>query len=140
MGFLRFLPLALFAGASTLHAATITVNTTVDQDGTGATACALREAIVAARDNVAYGGCIAGTASDTIVLSAGTYNLLQPDLSAELRARKVATLTDTAPEAIAAGNVGCLMQIGAGTALPVVHTVELLDWATGGPRPAALGG
>ena len=72
--------------------------------------------------------------------SAGTYNLLQPDLSAELRARKVATLTDTAPEAIAAGNVGCLMQIGAGTALPVVHTVELLDWATGGPRPAALGG
>ena len=72
--------------------------------------------------------------------SAGTYNLLQPDLSAELRARKVATLTDTAPEAIAAGNVGCLLQIGAGTALPVVHTVELLDWATGGPRPAALGG
>ena len=75
MRFLRFLPLVLFAGASTLHAATITVNTTVDQDGTGASACALREAIVAARDNVAYGGCIAGTASDTIVLSAGTYNL-----------------------------------------------------------------
>ena len=72
--------------------------------------------------------------------SAGTYNLLQPVLSAELRARKVATLTDTAPEAIAAGNIGCLMQIGAGTPLPVVHTVELLDWATGGPRPGSLPG
>ena len=58
----------------------------------------------------------------------------------DVRARKVATLTDTAPEAIAAGNIGCLMQIGAGTPLPVVHTVELLDWATGGPRPGSLPG
>jgi glycolate oxidase iron-sulfur subunit len=70
--------------------------------------------------------------------SAGTYNLLQPKISAELKARKVATLEATAPEVIAAGNIGCMMQIGAGTGLPVVHTVELLDWATGGPQPRAL--
>ncbi len=70
--------------------------------------------------------------------SAGTYNLLQPALSAELRRRKVATLEAKAPQVIAAGNLGCMMQIGAGTAVPVVHTVELLDWATGGPVPRAL--
>ncbi|WP_372800832.1 glycolate oxidase subunit GlcF [Paracoccus seriniphilus] len=70
--------------------------------------------------------------------SAGTYNLLQPELSQELRARKVATLEGTTPEIIAAGNIGCMMQIGGATALPVVHTVELLDWATGGPRPRGL--
>lgn len=70
--------------------------------------------------------------------SAGTYNLLQPKISAELKARKVATLEATAPEVIAAGNIGCMMQIGSGTGLPVVHTVELLDWATGGPKPRAL--
>ncbi|MBU3031823.1 glycolate oxidase subunit GlcF [Paracoccus marinaquae] len=71
--------------------------------------------------------------------SAGTYNLLQPELSAELRRRKVATLEATAPQIIAAGNIGCMMQIGGGTAVPVVHTVQLLDWATGGPRPPGLG-
>ncbi len=71
--------------------------------------------------------------------SAGTYNLLQPEISGELRARKVATLEETAPEVIAAGNIGCMLQIGSGTKVPVVHTAELLDWATGGPRPAALG-
>jgi glycolate oxidase iron-sulfur subunit len=71
--------------------------------------------------------------------SAGTYNLLQPEISGELRARKVATLEATAPEVIAAGNIGCMVQIGSGTGVPVVHTAELLDWATGGPRPAALG-
>ena len=71
--------------------------------------------------------------------SAGTYNLLQPEISAELRQRKVATLEEKAPQVIAAGNIGCMMQIGAGTSVPVVHTVELLDWATGGPRPQALG-
>ncbi len=70
--------------------------------------------------------------------SAGTYNLMQPVISEQLRDRKVATLTATAPDVIAAGNIGCMMQIGSGTALPVVHTVELLDWATGGPRPAAM--
>jgi glycolate oxidase iron-sulfur subunit len=70
--------------------------------------------------------------------SAGTYNLLQPEISARLRARKVATLEARSPQVIAAGNIGCMMQIGAGTAVPVVHTVELLDWAAGGPQPPAL--
>ena len=72
--------------------------------------------------------------------SAGTYNLLQPEISAELKRRKVATLEAKAPDVIAAGNIGCMMQIGSGTGIPVVHTVELLDWATGGPRPRALSG
>ena len=71
--------------------------------------------------------------------SAGTYNLLQPEISGELRARKVATLEERRPQVIAAGNIGCMMQIGAATAVPVVHTAELLDWATGGPKPPALG-
>ncbi len=72
--------------------------------------------------------------------SAGTYNLLQPEISAELKRRKLATLAETAPQVIAAGNIGCMMQIGAGSGVPVVHTVELLDWATGGPEPRALAG
>jgi glycolate oxidase iron-sulfur subunit len=70
--------------------------------------------------------------------SAGTYNLMQPEISKELKARKLATLEERAPQVIAAGNIGCMMQLGSGTAIPVVHTVELLDWATGGPQPAAL--
>ena len=70
--------------------------------------------------------------------SAGTYNLLQPEISRELKARKVRTLEAKAPDVIAAGNIGCMMQIGSGTAVPVVHSVELLDWATGGPKPRAL--
>ena len=70
--------------------------------------------------------------------SAGTYNLLQPKISADLKARKVQTLEAKSPQVIAAGNIGCMMQIGSGTTIPVVHTVELLDWATGGPQPRAL--
>ena len=70
--------------------------------------------------------------------SAGTYNLLQPEISGQLKARKVATLAALRPDVIAAGNIGCMMQIGSGAGVPVVHTVELLDWATGGPKPAAL--
>jgi len=70
--------------------------------------------------------------------SAGTYNLMQPEISGQLKARKVRSLEAKAPQVIAAGNLGCMMQIGSGTALPVVHTVELLDWATGGPQPRAL--
>ena len=70
--------------------------------------------------------------------SAGTYNLLQPKISAELKARKIETLEARRPDVIASGNIGCLMQIGSGTSVPVVHTVELLDWATGGPEPARL--
>jgi len=71
--------------------------------------------------------------------SAGTYNLMQPEISSELKARKVQTLEAKSPDIIAAGNIGCMMQIGSGTQVPMVHTVELLDWATGGPRPPALG-
>lgn len=70
--------------------------------------------------------------------SAGTYNLLQPEISGELKRRKVATLEARAPDLIAAGNIGCMVQIGSGTEVPVVHTVELLDWATGGPEPRAV--
>jgi glycolate oxidase iron-sulfur subunit len=70
--------------------------------------------------------------------SAGTYNLMQPMISAELKTRKVATLAAVRPDVIAAGNLGCMMQIGSATEIPVVHTVELLDWATGGPLPPAL--
>ena len=70
--------------------------------------------------------------------SAGTYNLLQPAISDELKSRKVGTLEAVAPGLIAAGNIGCMVQIGSGTEVPVVHTVELLDWATGGPRPRAI--
>lgn len=70
--------------------------------------------------------------------SAGTYNLMQPEISAQLKARKVKTLEAKEPDLIAAGNIGCMMQIGGGTELPIVHTVELLDWATGGPQPPAL--
>lgn len=67
--------------------------------------------------------------------SAGTYNLLQPELAGQLRDAKVAAIEGTRPDIIAAGNIGCMTQIGAGTALPIVHTVQLLDWATGGPVP-----
>ncbi len=70
--------------------------------------------------------------------SAGTYNLMQPEISGQLKIRKVQTLQALSPEIISAGNIGCMMQIGSGTGIPVVHTVELLDWATGGPKPAAL--
>ena len=72
--------------------------------------------------------------------SAGTYNLMQPEISGQLKARKVATLEALTPQLIAAGNIGCMMQIGSGTGVPVVHTAELLDWVTGGPKPAALRG
>ncbi|WP_413718989.1 glycolate oxidase subunit GlcF [Silicimonas sp. MF1-12-2] len=70
--------------------------------------------------------------------SAGTYNLMQPEISAKLKDRKVRTLEAKHPDVIAAGNIGCMMQIGSGTDVPIVHTVELLDWATGGPKPPAL--
>jgi glycolate oxidase iron-sulfur subunit len=70
--------------------------------------------------------------------SAGTYNLLQPEIAAQLRARKVANIERTKPDLIATGNIGCMTQIGKGTEIPIVHTVELLDWATGGPLPETL--
>ena len=67
--------------------------------------------------------------------SAGTYNILQPDIATKLRDRKVANIATVEPEMIAAGNIGCMVQIASGTSVPVAHTIELLDWATGGPRP-----
>ena len=70
--------------------------------------------------------------------SAGTYNLLQPEIAGQLRDRKVANIERTAPDLVAAGNIGCITQIASGSSLPVIHTVELLDWATGGPRPARV--
>jgi glycolate oxidase iron-sulfur subunit len=70
--------------------------------------------------------------------SAGTYNIMQPAIAKGLQARKVAAIESVAPDVIAAGNIGCITQIGAGTAIPVVHTVELIDWATGGPLPQPL--
>ncbi len=70
--------------------------------------------------------------------SAGTYNLMQPEISAQLKDRKVTTLLAKNPDVIAAGNIGCMMQIGSAIDVPVVHTVELLDWATGGPKPAKM--
>ncbi|MDE0590632.1 glycolate oxidase subunit GlcF [Halocynthiibacter sp. C4] len=70
--------------------------------------------------------------------SAGTYNLMQPEISGELKKRKVATLAAKKPDVIAAGNIGCMMQIGDAAGAPIVHTVELLDWATGGPKPPSL--
>ncbi len=70
--------------------------------------------------------------------SAGTYNILQPAIAMRLRERKVASIERVRPDVIAAGNIGCITQIAAGTDLPAVHTVELIDWATGGPCPPPL--
>jgi glycolate oxidase iron-sulfur subunit len=70
--------------------------------------------------------------------SAGTYNMLQPELAGRLRDRKVANIASLAPDVIAAGNIGCITQIAGGTAIPVVHPIELIDWATGGPVPGAV--
>jgi glycolate oxidase iron-sulfur subunit len=70
--------------------------------------------------------------------SAGTYNIMQPKLARALRDRKVGNIASVAPDLIAAGNIGCITQIAGGIDIPVVHTVELLDWATGGPKPDAL--
>ncbi|WP_298362018.1 glycolate oxidase subunit GlcF [uncultured Litoreibacter sp.] len=70
--------------------------------------------------------------------SAGTYNLMQPEISGQLKDRKIKTLEAKNPDVIAAGNIGCMMQIGSATQTPIVHTVELLDWATGGPKPKAM--
>ncbi len=72
--------------------------------------------------------------------SAGTYNILQSEISDRLKARKVKNLEATKPDVIATGNIGCITQIATGTAVPIVHTVELLDWAYGGPKPAGLAG
>ncbi|MFQ5973260.1 MAG: glycolate oxidase iron-sulfur subunit, partial [Alphaproteobacteria bacterium] len=66
------------------------------------------------------------------------YNLLQSGLATRLRDRTIAHLEALNPQVIATGNIGCMVQLAAGTGIPVVHTVSLLDWASGGPRPEAL--
>jgi glycolate oxidase iron-sulfur subunit len=70
--------------------------------------------------------------------SAGTYNILQPELATRLRDRKIGNIESLRPALVATGNIGCMTQLGAALTLPIVHTVELLDWATGGPLPRAL--
>jgi glycolate oxidase iron-sulfur subunit len=70
--------------------------------------------------------------------SAGTYNLLQPEIATQLRDRKIANIAKVSPQVIATGNVGCAVQIGSASQTPVLHTIELLDWAAGGPKPPAL--
>lgn len=72
--------------------------------------------------------------------SAGTYNMLQSGIAGQLLQRKVANIEKTASQLVATGNIGCMTQIASGTDIPVVHTVELLDWATGGPLPETLRG
>jgi glycolate oxidase iron-sulfur subunit len=72
--------------------------------------------------------------------SAGTYNMLQPELARRLQARKAANIASVKPDVVATGNIGCMVQIGGAMSVPVVHTVQLLDWATGGPRPPQLKG
>ncbi len=70
--------------------------------------------------------------------SAGTYNLLQPEIAGRLKARKLENIGRVRPDVIATGNIGCITQLASGTDIPVVHTVQLLDWATGGPMPQAM--
>jgi glycolate oxidase iron-sulfur subunit len=70
--------------------------------------------------------------------SAGTYNILQPEISGKLKARKVRNIEATKPDIIATGNIGCITQIATGTQIPILHTVELLDWGHGGNMPAVL--
>jgi len=72
--------------------------------------------------------------------SAGTYNILQPELARQLRDRKVANIASLAPDIVAAGNIGCITQLAPELGIPIVHTVELLDWAYGGPVPRGLEG
>ncbi|MGI9480838.1 MAG: heterodisulfide reductase-related iron-sulfur binding cluster, partial [Hyphomicrobiales bacterium] len=70
--------------------------------------------------------------------SAGTYNILQPEIAARLQKRKVRNIEATKPDVIAAGNIGCMTQIGNATGIPIVHTVELLNWASGGKKPDGI--
>ncbi|AXC50913.1 glycolate oxidase iron-sulfur subunit [Paracoccus suum] len=106
-------------------------------------ACSLQhgQRIVAVpKDLLTAAGFTVATPADAHLCcgSAGTYNLLQPELSAGLRDLKVAAIEATGPQVIATGNLGCMVQIASGTGVPVVHTVQLLDWASGGPIPEAL--
>ena len=71
--------------------------------------------------------------------SAGTYNLLQTDIAKKLLKNKISNINKTNPEFITTGNIGCITQIGNGTKIPILHTVEVIDWYTGGPKPKILG-
>jgi glycolate oxidase iron-sulfur subunit len=64
--------------------------------------------------------------------------MMQPELADRLLARKVANIERTDAHVIATGNIGCMAQIGRATRIPIVHTIELIDWASGGPAPSAL--
>jgi glycolate oxidase iron-sulfur subunit len=70
--------------------------------------------------------------------SAGTYNMLQPEISARLRDRKVKNIEATGAALVATGNIGCITQIASAARMPVVHTVQLLDWAYGGRKPEGI--
>jgi glycolate oxidase iron-sulfur subunit len=70
--------------------------------------------------------------------SAGTYNILQPEIAGELRDRKAKNIKRMKPDLVATGNIGCITQLGGAIDVPVVHTIELLDWAYGGPVPPGL--
>jgi glycolate oxidase iron-sulfur subunit len=70
--------------------------------------------------------------------SAGTYNILQPEIAGKLKQRKAKNITSTKPQAVATGNIGCITQLQGALGVPILHTVELLDWATGGPKPERL--
>jgi glycolate oxidase iron-sulfur subunit len=67
-----------------------------------------------------------------------TYNILEPEIAARLRDRKIANIVQTSPDLVATGNIGCIAQIASGTSIPVLHTIELLDFAHGGPTPDGL--
>ena len=70
--------------------------------------------------------------------SAGTYNLLQSDIAKKLLKNKIENIEKVKPQFISTGNIGCIMQIANGTKIPILHTVEIIDWYTGGPKPEAL--
>ena len=70
--------------------------------------------------------------------SAGTYNIMQPELAGRLKERKLGNLRRTGADIVVAGNIGCIAQIASGEGMKVLHLVQLLDWATGGPVPEAL--
>ncbi len=70
--------------------------------------------------------------------SAGTYNILQSDIAKKLLKQKVENINKVKPDFISTGNIGCIMQITNGTKIPILHTVEVIDWYTGGPKPKSL--
>ena len=70
--------------------------------------------------------------------SAGTYNLLQNDIANNLLKNKIANIEKINPQFISTGNIGCITQIASGTKIPILHTVEIIDWYTGGPKPEIL--